>query len=189
VIGNSLVSRIFAAHLPSTVACLPSERIVDGIATAPGGRQLGGANMNTQRINRLRLVATAGVLATVLVPLAGAGIDGRSPDTKDAAAVARTAALDLRSPDTRDAALTAQSGTRIVLGKEDTPALDLRSPDTRDAGVAAHSNGSVVVLAADSQRFDWTDAGIGAAGGFAIALILAGTFVLMRSTSRDKLAL
>ena len=39
-----------------------------------------------------------------------------------------------------------------------------------------------------SSSFDWTDAGIGAAGGFAIALILGGLLTLSRVGSRRRLA-
>ena len=141
--------------------------------------------MDTQISTRIRLVAATTALALVLVPVAGAGIDGRSPDTKDAAAgVYATGAstLDLRSPDTLDAGLAAHSVTA-------TSPTDLRSPDTKDAAFTAHSTGSTIVVESASGRFDWTDAGIGAAGGFAIALILGGMVTLGRLGSKRKLAL
>ena len=138
--------------------------------------------MNAQITSRLRVITVATGLALVLVPVGSAGIkDGRSPDTKDAALAAQTQNADGRSPDTRDAGIAAHS----------TPAapVDLRSPDTRDAAQLAHSTGATVVVQTGSSSFDWTDAGIGAAGGFAVALMLVGTLVLMRIPSRDKLAL
>ena len=119
--------------------------------------------MNAQITSRLRIIVVATGLALMLVPVASAGIeDGRSPDTLDAGIAAHS-----------------------------TPAasVDLRSPDTKDAAQLAHSTGATVVVQTGSSRFDWTDAGIGAAGGFAVALMLVGTFVLMRIPSRDKLAL
>ena len=141
--------------------------------------------MNTQIRRRIRLVAVTTALALTLVPVAGAGIDGRSPDTKDAAANVRSApgtTADLRSPDTRDAGLAAHTVAA-------TSPTDLRSPDTQDAALTAHSAGSTIVVESASGRFDWTDAGIGAAGGFAVALILGGLLVLARVGSGRKLAL
>ena len=117
--------------------------------------------MNGYSRNRLAVAVTAVVLA--LAPAAAAGVtDGRSPDTRDAALAAHAVAT--------------------------TPG-DLRSPDTKDAAQLAHPTGSTVVLRSGSQSFDWTDAGIGAAGGFAIALILGGVVLLARVGSKRKLAL
>lgn len=125
----------------------------------------------TRRIGLVAVVVAFGVLPATV----GAGIrDGRSPDTKDAAALAH---FDGRSPDTVDAGLRAH---------ETQPTVDLRSPDTRDAALAAHSAPTIVI--ATSSGFDWTDAGVGAVGGFAIAILLAGGIVLLRS-DRGKLAL
>ena len=130
----------------------------------------------------IRITHPIGLLAVVvafaaLPMVAGAGVrDGRSPDTKDAAYAAH---LDGRSPDTVDAGLTAHATT---------PNTDLRSPDTRDAVIVAHSTPAPTIVVAASSAFDWTDATIGAAGGFAIAILLAGGFVLLRS-DRGKLAL
>ena len=138
--------------------------------------------MTAQITSRLRIIAVATGLALVLIPVAGAGIkDGRSPDTKDAGLAAQTQITDGRSPDTRDAAVA-------VHAVPATP-VDLRSPDTKDAALLAHSAGPTVVVRTDSSGFDWTDAGIGAAGGFAVALMIVGTLILMRIPSRDKLAL
>jgi len=136
--------------------------------------------VNGHRKNRLPVALTAVVLT--LAPAAAAGIsDGRSPDTIDAALATTTQIADGRSPDTRDAALAAHSVAS-------TPG-DLRSPDTKDAAQLAHPTASTTVLRSGSQNFDWTDAGIGAAGGFAIALILGGVVLLARVGSKRKLAL
>ena len=136
--------------------------------------------MSVHITHRVRLVATAIVLGLCLTSVAAAEMrDGRSPDTKDAATLIHrqiVAPTDGRSPDTRDAANTARA---------DGSTVDLRSPDTRDAAVAAHAP-SIVVLS--SGGFDWTDAGIGAVGGFAIALLAGGGIVLLRG-NRGKLAL
>ena len=130
----------------------------------------------------IRITHPIGLLAVVvafaaLPMVAGAGVrDGRSPDTKDAAALAH---FDGRSPDTVDAGLRAH---------ETQPNVDQRSPDTRDAALTAHSTPAPTIVIATSSGFDWTDAVIGAAGGFAIAILLAGGFALLRS-DRGKLAL
>ncbi len=132
--------------------------------------------MNVRITRRIGLAAV--VVAFVALPAAAdAGVrDSRSPDTKDAAALAQ---FDGRSPDTVDAGLRAH---------ETQANVDLRTPDTRDAAVAAHSTPAPTIVVATSSGFDWTDAGIGAAGGFAIAILLAGGSVLLRS-DRGKLAL
>ena len=131
----------------------------------------------------LRITHRIGVIAVVVafgaLPMAaGAGVrDGRSPDTKDAAYLAH---LDGRSPDTIDAATQAHATPPVV--------VDLRSPDTRDAAITAHTTPAPSVVVVGSGGFDWTDAGIGAAGGFAIALLLGGAIVLTQRGSRGKLA-
>jgi hypothetical protein len=119
---------------------------------------------------------------TVYAPATATVItDGRSPDTVDAAEAAQAQVVDGRSPDTLDAGIVAHS---VPL----TP-TDLRSPDTKDAAELAHSSGATVVVQTGPGSFDWTDAGIGAAGGFAIALILAGLLLLSRVGSKRRLAL
>jgi hypothetical protein len=73
-----------------------------------------------------KCLGSALLVAAIAAPAAGAaGVDRRSPDTRDAAAAAQAAAVqDLRSPDTRDAARAA-AALRY---------RDLRSPDARDVG-------------------------------------------------------
>jgi hypothetical protein len=129
-----------------------------------------------------RVVFLAAVLAVVsfAAASAGAGIrDGRSPDTKDAAYLAH---LDGRSPDTIDAAAAAHATAN-------QPAIDRRSPDTRDAAAAAHARQAPPIVIVGNSGFDWTDAGIGAAGGFALALLLGAAFLLTHRGSRQKLVL
>ena len=136
--------------------------------------------MNARTTRRLRLVAVTGSAALSLAPVAAAGVvDGRSPDTRDAAALA---SFDGRSPDTRDAAVAAGTGTPLA-------PVDLRSPDTKDAAQLAQATGSTIVVSESSGAFDWTDAGIGAAGGFALALIAGGGLLLVRPGTKGKLAL
>jgi hypothetical protein len=92
-------------------------------------------------------------------------IDGRSPDTKDAALAAQQQALtpvDGRSPDTRDAARAAQA---MLL----TP-VDGRSPDTRDAAILAHTP---VVTVDQAPGFHWGDFAIGIAAAFGLMLIVS----------------
>src|SRR5438309_717750 len=146
---------------------------------------------STHTIKRMAAgLAVAAAMATLVVPTALAGgnsgyrdgwygwavaltkqqhamtsIDGRSPDTRDAAAAAQQTALtplDGRSPDTRDAATLAQQ-TGLV-------PLDGRTPDTIDAAVLAHSP---TVTVYRSRSFEWGDFGIGVAAALgAIALML-----------------
>jgi hypothetical protein len=107
----------------------------------------------------------------------------RSPDTLDPAIAAAVQAhstrpaVDLRSPDTTDAASVVRT--------------DLRSPDTLDPAIAAAIQAATpqVVFVSGGSVFDWTDAGIGAAGGFAIALLLGGIIVLSQRGRQGRLAL
>ncbi len=140
--------------------------------------------MSIRITHRIGLLTATVALTTFLAPLATAGVvDGRSPDTKDAASLAHAQNVtpsDGRSPDTKDAAAIAHAPQ---------PTLDLRSPDTRDAAIAAHAAPAAPsVIVVGSSGFNWTDAGIGAAGGFAIALLSAGALMLLRG-GRGKLAL
>ena len=129
--------------------------------------------MTARRLTRIASVlGVLALFAGLLVTSAGAGIrDGRSPDTNDAAYLAH---LDGRSPDTIDAAVQTHATQ---------PVVDFRSPDTRDAAVAAHVTPAPTIVVGGSSGFDCTDAGIGAAGGFAIVLLLGGVIVL---THRDR---
>jgi len=88
--------------------------------------------------------------------------------------------LDGRSPDTIDAALRAHAADNGQAG------LDLRSPDTRDAAFAAHAAPAPTVVVVSSSGFDWTDAGIGGAAVFAIVLLAAGGLTLTRDGRQQK---
>jgi len=98
-------------------------------------------------------------------------IDGRSPDTLDAADTAQLQITDGRSPDTLDAAQNAQNAQLQV--------LDGRSPDTRDAAQAI-----LPVEIVNSGSFDWSDAGIGAATGAGLILLLGASMLLLMRTVR-----
>lgn len=90
-------------------------------------------------------------------------LDGRSPDTLDAAQTAQLQISDGRSPDTLDAAQNAQ-----------LQVLDGRSPDTRDA---AQTIQPIEIVASGS--FSWSDAGIGAVTGAGMILLLAASLLLL----------
>jgi hypothetical protein len=108
--------------------------------------------------------------------LALAGVqDGRSPDTRDAALLAH---FDGRAPDTLDTALAAHAAVAVADG---------RSADTLEAALTAHAPLAAATPTAGSS-FDWTDAGIGAAGGFAIASALGAALILVQRGGRRKLA-
>jgi hypothetical protein len=115
----------------------------------------------------------------------GGLLDGRSPDTKDAAVAASTpygmpdgwtpyveqltresqgssALIDGRSPDTKDAALVAQQSSGSI--------VDGRSPDTRDFATIAHEP---VVTITKAQGFQWGDFGIGTGVALAAVILLA----------------
>jgi hypothetical protein len=102
--------------------------------------------MHTTSHHIARTVATTLAIGAVLAPVAGAQQDLRSPDTRDAAErVQRT--QDLRMPDTQDAA--------IGRGPEDAPVVEF-------------------VDVPEADRFDVTDAVLGAAAGIGLVLIGAG---------------
>ena len=108
-------------------------------------------------------------------------LDGRSPDTIDATRQTPVASVsDLRSPDTHDTALSAAH-------VHATPVTDLRSPDTRDANLIVPTNVATPVVLVGSSGFDWTDAGIGATSGFAVAILAAGALLLIRRTNGRRL--
>ena len=99
-----------------------------------------------------------------------------------APAAAAQTSRDLRSPDARDAATQVQ------------PAPDLRSPDAQDAaeGRGAWNAPQVTVLKISRPRvsspsgFDWTDAGIGAAGALGLVLLaIGGTLVVAHGRRAD----
>jgi hypothetical protein len=100
------------------------------------------------------IAALAALLALALVAPAGADVDLRSPDARDAA----TPQVDLRSPDAREAARGA-AATQV----------DLRSPDARDAGRAIPAAASPAPE--PSGGFGWGYVVIGGLGVLLIALL------------------
>ena len=105
-------------------------------------------------------------------------IDGRSPDTRDAAQAAQASLLiaaDGRSPDTLDAAQAAQANLL-------TP-VDGRSPDTVDAAVQAHSP---VVTVIQAPGFQWGDFGIGVAAALGLICLVAVSIRLLTAHKSRK---
>jgi hypothetical protein len=105
-------------------------------------------------------------------------IDGRSPDTRDAAQAAQQQALvpvDGRSPDALDAAQAAQA--RLLVPS------DGRSPDTLDAAVQAHSPVVTVTL---SPGFDWGDFGVGVGAALGAMLFFGLSIRLLTARQSRK---
>ena len=113
--------------------------------------------------------------------------DLRTPDAADAGGpvVVKSSPTDVRTPDARDAGVPATG-----------PRVDLRSPDVRD-----HAQGRGTFSAPDvtvvkvvdppvATGFDWGDAGIGAGGLLALALIALGGMLAIthRRHARTPLA-
>jgi hypothetical protein len=86
-----------------------------------------------------------------------------------------TAVIDGRSPDTRDAAQAAQQRALVP--------VDGRSPDTLDAAIQAHTPVATVTL---SPGFDWGDFGIGAAAAFGAMLLLGMSMRLLTARQSRK---
>src|SRR5262249_3266559 len=120
-------------------------------------------------------------------------LDGRSPDTRDAAYTAQLQVIDGRSPDTMDAAQNAQSTQLQVLDGRSPDTLDAaqngqngqlqvldgRSPDTLDAAQTVQP-----IEFTSSSGFSWSDAGIGAASGARLILLLGVSMFLVLWTHR-----
>jgi hypothetical protein len=134
-------------------------------------------------MRRTQLITTAALVAACAVPATAAaqGQDLRSPDTRDAEAAAvaeHPQYQDLRSPDARDAGRTPDS---VV-------SQDLRSPDARDAGRTPVEVPTPVVEIREvpGSGFDWSDAGIGAAGMLALFSITAGLALMVAGRKRRR---
>ena len=93
----------------------------------------------------------------------GVVLDGRSPDTQDAALTAQQGYFDGRSQDIR----TFEQG--VQLSKSLTP-VDGRSPDTVDSSILAHSPIQTVV---STPGFQWGDFGIGGVAALGAMILLA----------------
>jgi hypothetical protein len=82
--------------------------------------------------------------------------------------------IDGRSPDTKDAALAAQQQAL-------TP-TDGRSPDTRDAAILAHTP---VVTVDQAPGFHWGDFAIGIAAAFGLTLIVSIGLLAVRHNRKQ----
>jgi uncharacterized iron-regulated membrane protein len=130
---------------------------------------------------RTNLITTAALVAVCAVPATALaqGQDLRSPDAREAAATARQQSYqDLRSPDARD----------VASAPDTQVAQDLRSPDARAAGrPPVHVATPIVEIHPEpGTGFDWGDAGIGAAGMFALFSIAAGLALVVGSRRRRE---
>jgi hypothetical protein len=128
------------------------------------------------------LKGLAGMLAAGAVAAPGAlGSDLSSPDTQDAAKAGQWGRVsDMLSPDTQEAAKAGQWGS----------VSDTLLPDTQDAANGRGGAGptiEVVTVAAPSS-FDWIDAGIGAASGLGVSLVVAGGLILVVRRHRQSVA-
>jgi hypothetical protein len=143
-------------------------------------------------LRRHTILTTAALMAVFAVPAsADTYQDLRSPDAKDAAREAGMVSgpsQDLRSPDAADAAahrgLYDRSSGPFVLDR------DYGSPDAvdaaRDVPPVQIPAPVVEVRDAPSGRFDWGDAGIGAAGMLALFSITAGLAMLVAGRRRRR---
>lgn len=97
-------------------------------------------------------------------------VDGRSPDTLDAAQATQLQAIDGRSPDTLEAA----AAPRLLVA-------DGRSPDTLEAASTPQP-----IEIVQPGGFDWADAGIGAIVATLITLFIGGTMLLLTRFNRRQ---
>jgi hypothetical protein len=131
------------------------------------------------------ILTTAALLAVCATPASAvtfedlhsngssATVDVPPPPSSIAASAAEDY-RDLRSPDARDAATS----------------VDLRSPDARDAArdvpPVQLPTPVIEVKGNPSSGFDWGDAGIGAAGMFALFGIVGGVALLLTARRRRQ---
>jgi len=135
--------------------------------------------------HKLLGLALAAAIGAMAAPAALAG--GSSDTYKDGwygYAVAQTRqhqqqlpVLDGRSPDTRDAA--------AIASLERLTPVDGRSPDTADAAVRAHLP---VVTVVRSPGFVWGDFGIGVAAAFGLMLLVAGSVKFLSARRPTQVA-
>jgi hypothetical protein len=153
----------------------------------------------TSIVKRLLVVLTFGaVVAALVVPAASAGhpsnrpvdrayfhaltsskqqnqvVDGRSPDTRDAAAAAARAGYGPVDP---------QFVRALMLLKQTqaSPLVDGRAPDTIDAAIQAHAP---VVTVVRTPGFQWDDFGIGIAAAFGLMLLLLASARVLATRNR-----
>ena len=119
----------------------------------------------TRSISRITSLALA--ITAVAVPAASANPIGSGDAVKPGKVVSQP--ISKVTPDARDAARPA-------------PAIDRVTPDARDNG---RREPAPVVLSQPpvvaTDGFDWTDAGIGAAGFAALVIVLGGTAATVRT--------
>jgi hypothetical protein len=128
--------------------------------------------------NRLLKGLAAVLAAGAIAAPAALGSGPSSPDTQDAAKAGQSAtATDMQSPDTKDAAKAGGPGSLA----------DMIPPDTQDAakGRGLGAPTIEVVSVAAPSRFDWIDAGIGAASGLGASLVVAGGLIVMQRHRRS----
>jgi hypothetical protein len=132
------------------------------------------------RSNRLLKGLAAVLAAGAIAAPAALGSGPSSPDTQDAAKAGQPASpTDMIAPDTQDAAKAGRPGA----------ATDMSSPDTQDAAKGRGLGPTIeVVTVAAPSRFDWIDAGIGAASGLGAVLIVTGGLLLVLKRHRRSVA-
>ena len=119
------------------------------------------------------VIFTAAVALAVSFPAsAGAQQDLRNPDNRDS--IPAPVIQDLRNPDSRNP-------------EPGTVRQDLRSPDAVDAGrhVGIYAVDPVATAGSSDARFQWGDAGIGAAAMLGL-ISLAGASAMIAGTLRRR---
>jgi hypothetical protein len=128
----------------------------------PAGRSVSAMRTTSHHITRYTAIAL--VAGAAMAPVAAAQQDLRSPDARDAALRPENT-QDLRSADAREAARQAELPQ------------DLRLPDTRDGAEGRGLETAPIVEfveVAETNGFDWADAGLGAAAGIGLVLVGVG---------------
>ena len=122
-------------------------------------------------------IATVFAIAAIAPPALPAAAEPKN----DVPFVTATLA-DRSSPDAKDTAQRA--GLRDLMPWERWQATQasrgVRASATKNAVIVVHATPVSPIVVSGGNSFDWKDAGIGAAGGLGIALLLAGSFVLTR---------
>jgi hypothetical protein len=176
-----------ALVLPSTsIAASPSPSPVQRIIAQETGRHGDPRIFGTQPVVRSPDTIDAALAASSGIPVAPDFVDrndrahfSRSPIEAPVLPIS-----DGRSPDTVDAALAASSGIPLASAPVDQNdrAHFGRSP------IAATQPVQKQIIVTASNGFDWTDAGIGAAGGFALALLLLGGLIVAQRGEHRRIA-